>query len=399
MQKLLDKKLIIGIAVAVVAIVGIVVAVATSKPTIQLNEYVTVAYTGYDSLGEAEVSFDMEAFCEAYEGKLEAPESAQSEGTELFAKRVIKDSKLDKENNLSNGDVIVYQWDFSVSALEEVYGCKIECSDIKFTVTGLEEIETVDVFTGVEIVYEGIAPFAKATVKNNSKEDYAKLLSFTTDATNLGNGDTFTVAIDFTEDFGNVNGYIETYGKVPEKTEKEFVVEGLPEYITKTSQLSEDVLSSLKQQAEDTHVKHVAEEWLNGEHGNSAKVTGFEYVGTYVLKSNETSLFGRSLNKVLMVYKVTAHAESKFETLSLSGDTTYYTCIGFDDAYIDKDGTLVTSETSLPQRTNHELELNHDTNTWYTRTFFFYGYSTLDELYENEVELKSNVYTYETNIK
>lgn len=399
MQKQLDKKLIIGIAVGVIAVLVIIIAVATYKPTIKLNEYVKVMFSGYDTVGEAEVIFDMESFCKDYEGKLEKIEGSESSGPELFAKRAVKDSDLDKRNNLSNGDEITYEWKFAVAALENVYNCKIECSDIKFTVTGLEEIETVDVFTGVEIVYEGIAPFAKATVKNNSKEDYAKLLSFTTDATNLGNGDTFTVAIDFTEDFGNVNGYIETYGKVPEKTEKEFVVEGLPEYITTTSQLSDDILASLKQQAETAHSRHVTEEWYNGEYGNTVKVTGFEYVGTYVLKSNGESLFGQSLNKVLMVYKVTAHAESKFETLSLSGDTTYYTCIGFDNAYIDKDGTLVTSETSLPQRTNHELELNHDTNTWYSRTFYFYGYSTLDELYKNEVELKSNVYTYETNIK
>ena len=394
MQKLLDKKIIIGIAVAVVAIVGVVVAVATSKPTIQLNEYVTVTYEGYDSVGTAEASFDMEAFCEAYEGKLKKIKGSESSGPELFAKRAIKDSKLDKTDNLSNGDEITYQWDFSVSTLEEVYDCKIECSDIKFTVAGLEEIETVDVFADVEIVYEGIAPFAKATVKNNSKEEYAKLLSFTTDATNLGNGDTFIVTIDFTEDFGNVNGYIETYGKAPEKTEKEFVVEGLPEYITKTSQLSEDVLSSLKQQAEDTHAKHVAEEWLNGAHGDSAKVTGFEYVGAYTLKSTGTSMFGSTLNKVLMVYKVDAHVESKMESLNLSGDTTYYTAVVFDDVYVEKDGSIVAAKNYVVEHTNHRFELEHATNTWYSRTFFFYGYATLEELFQNEVN--TNMYTYES---
>lgn len=390
MQKLLDKKMIIGIAVAVVAIIAIVIVVATSKPTIRLNEYVSVTYSGYDTVGTAEVSFDMEAFCEKYEGKLRQIEGASSPGPELFAKRAIKDSKLDKEKNLTNGEEITYQWNFAVSALEEVYDCKIECSDIKFTVEGLADIETVDLFKDVEIVYEGIAPYASAYVKNKSKEDYAEEIWFTTDATNLDNGDTFTVSIDFSENFGSKNSFIKMYGKAPEETEKEFVVEGLPEYITKASQLSEDVVSVLKQQAEATHAQHVAEKWKDGEFGDVAQLTGFEYVGAYILN-------GSGFNKVLMVYEVNAHAESKFETLRLSGDTTYYTAVIFDKVYIDKDGSVVTGTNSVVKNTKHKLELNHKTNTWYSRTFYFYGYSTLEGLVRSEVEIQGC--PYETTIK
>ena len=255
-------------------------------------------------------------------------------------------------------------------------------------------------FKDLEVTYEGIAPYGKATITNKATENYAKSLNFMLkNSFNLSNGDTVTVSLDFTEDFNNVNGYIETFGKVPEALEKEFVVEGLPEYITTTSQLSGDVLTSLKQQAEKAHAKHVEEEWCDGEFGNIAGVTGFEYVGSYVLSAIDNSWLNTSSSRVLMVYKVSAHAESKFETLSLSGDTTYYTAIIFDGAYIENDGNLVISKVGVPIFSNHKLVLNHATNTWYSRTFFFYGYSTLEALYKNEVESKLNAYSYETNIK
>lgn len=398
MQKQLDKRLVIGIAVVVVAVLAIIIAVANYKPTIKLNDYVKVTFSGYDTVGEAEVVFDIESFCNDYEGKLKDLEMSQITGPELLAKRA--DGNLDKTSRLSNGDEIVYRWDFDASAVENVFDCKIECSDITFTVEGLEELETFDAFAEVEVVCEGIAPYGTVSLTNKATEEYAKNLSFTYDASSLKNGDSFTVELDFSEDFGSVNGYVEVYGKMPESLEKEYVVEGLPEYITTIEQLSDDVTSSLKQQAEVAHANHVAKEWKNGEYGSKANVTDFEYLGAYVLASNERSMFNRACNKVLMVYKVSAHAENEFENLHLSGDTTYYTAIIFDNVYVDSDGVLTVSEAgAVVQSSNHELKLQHDTSTWHSVTFYFYGYTTLEDLVRNEIDSRLDAYTYETNIK
>lgn len=398
MQKQLDKKTIVGIVSGVVALLAVIIAVATYKPTIKLNDYVNVSFSGYDTVGTAKAVFDVEAFCKDYEGKLKKLEGSESTGAELFAKRV--EGKLDKSKRLTNGDEITYQWDFSVSTLENVFNCKIKCSDIKLTVEGLEKAEVRDVFENIEFSYKGVAPFATVSVVNNGTEAYERALSFyVEDSFNLSNGDTFTVCIDFSEDYGDVESYVEAYGIIPEMVKKEFVVEGVPEYITKTSQLSDDILDSLKQQAEVVHSQHVAEKWKNGEFGSTAKVTGLEYVGAHVLTAIGKNGVVPSYNRVLMVYKVNARAESTFENLSMSGDVTYYTTIVFDNTYIESDGTLVISDSYVPEENSLRYKLTHTTNSWYVRYYTFYGHITLEELFKKEVTSKSNTYTYETTIK
>ena len=59
---------ILGILLAIGFIVGI--AVLMIKPTINLNDYLSVSFEGYDTVGRATVEFDEERFLDVYKGEL-----------------------------------------------------------------------------------------------------------------------------------------------------------------------------------------------------------------------------------------------------------------------------------------------------------------------------------------
>lgn len=150
-------------AVALLAVVG--VGLANRMPSIDLQRYVTITAQGYDTLGKLDVSFDTDKL-EADYGKriadsfkkamndhkestyglssLAADLYSGSE-TELFVDYCATGS-ADKTSGLRNGDVITYSWNESEDEAETLFGVKVKYSDITYTVSGLEKVNTFDAF-------------------------------------------------------------------------------------------------------------------------------------------------------------------------------------------------------------------------------------------------------------
>ena len=170
-------------AVALLAVVG--VGLANRMPSIDLQRYVTITAQGYDTLGKLDVSFDTDKL-EADYGKriadsfkkamndhkestyglssLAADLYSGSE-TELFVDYCATGS-ADKTSGLRNGDVITYSWNESEDEAETLFGVKVKYSDITYTVSGLEKVNTFDAFDGVTVEFNGTAPQGTATVNS-----------------------------------------------------------------------------------------------------------------------------------------------------------------------------------------------------------------------------------------
>lgn len=130
--------------VAVVAAVAIVAAISGSrKPTLNLNEYATVEYTGYSGYGEAQVHFDVDRLVEDYYDGLAYEDYTPYEvGQALYDSCI--DGALDRQEGLSNGETVTWAWECNDETALEAVGVKLKYSDMEFTVEGLEEPETVD---------------------------------------------------------------------------------------------------------------------------------------------------------------------------------------------------------------------------------------------------------------
>lgn len=163
---------IIGAAAGIILLLCVVISgiMVTRKPTINLNDYMTVSIEGYDTVGQASAVFDSEKFQKKYEKKLRKViskkhiESTYSSATEQFWSTCVSGT-LSKDSGISNGDVITYTWSCNKERASSMYGFKLKYQDIEVKAKNLEEAQTFDPFDGIEVKFDGIAPNGYASIE------------------------------------------------------------------------------------------------------------------------------------------------------------------------------------------------------------------------------------------
>lgn len=149
--------IISAICAVIVAAAVVVLIIYLNRPqTINLNEYLTVTFSGADGEGEATYSFDTETFSTDYYGELtfrdestynELMESlGESADMNSYAIEYLFDNcvsgTLNNADGLSNGDYVSFVWDVDEETIEEIFGVNVEYTDEIFTVSDLEEDES-----------------------------------------------------------------------------------------------------------------------------------------------------------------------------------------------------------------------------------------------------------------
>ena len=134
-KKAQDKKRVTNfiwcMAVLAVAVLIACMARANQKVPVELDNFVTISYDGYDTEGTAKAHFDKKAFVADYGEQVEDING-------LIADCI--DGSLSVDEGLSNGDTVVYQWDVDAETAESNYKAVLNYSDIVDTVSGLEEL-------------------------------------------------------------------------------------------------------------------------------------------------------------------------------------------------------------------------------------------------------------------
>ena len=234
---------------ALAALAASVLCLALSgcgETTINLNDYVAVEYTGLNTRGEARL--DEEAVKDAVEAVLY--ENAKKDTNISEALENVMSAcrfSLDKEEGLSNGDTV------TVSATINNELCKDEKIKLEFeeftdTVSGLKEVPIYtdeDLFAGLKVDYTGISPAVTAEFKYEPEDANLKNLSFQIKggASGLKKGETITVVCDAHD--------TDDYLIAGDATlEKQFVVDGVGEYINSAEQVSDNVFAAAKEALE-----------------------------------------------------------------------------------------------------------------------------------------------------
>ena len=359
MTKQLWALLIAVIAVIVVAIVALVV-VKNQKKKVNINDYISVEYNGYETAGTAYVDFDETGFSEAVikaQGKkLKNVKSLDdldwSDLTDLMGSSnwdLIDSITFDvkPDSDLSNGDVVTVTASWNED-YEKKAGVKILSKEQEFTVEGLEEVKEVDPFEDIEVTFSGTPPYVYPNWTNNSDDDYLRYLWFNfEDYDSLDVGDTVTLTVDESEENALANGYKFT------QTSKEYTVSGVDSYVTSAADISADNLDSMKNEATDVLDAYFANN--NSYIGNS----GFSYEGSYYLVAKNSDTWGDT-NVLYLVFSTTVtSAENAFEPtvvyfpvkytniMALSdgsqsfntyGDIEGYTDLEYDDGWYNVDG-------------------------------------------------------------
>ena len=413
MKKHNPAKVLVPIAaVAVVAAGGW--AFANRTPTIDVSKYMTLSADGYNTVGKLNISFDTEKLEKDYGKQIATRFKKQMKNlkddtyglssltaslydgyeTDLFAETCATGS-ADKTKNLSNGDVVTYTWDDNSDEAEEAFGVKVKYSDITYTVSGLASVNTFDAFDGVDVEFSGISPDGRATVNSLPTAAEAQGLYYTLDENSgLSNGDTVTLTVHSNRD--DFSDCIDKYGAMPQATEKTFTVEGLNEYVTSADTLSDSVLVSLQNQAEDMFKSYAAQRFSNGQ-----TFKGMTYLGNYILTPKNKDSWGDK-DRIVLAYQVTVHHDYTSElNTTYDADDSFFWYITFNNVSKDADGNIASGLNDYDTPTTfvkidsgvQKYSFSSSTETWE-----YYGYASLDSLYNAAVNQYVENYNHQDNV-
>lgn len=291
------KKLPLIIIAVILCVAGLIFFIVTRPVKINLNDYISVSYEGYDGYATATVDFDEDKFIEDYAEKL-----AGSNEKDQFAMLLIFDSivdcRLDKDSSLSNGDVITATWYIGQDALaefEDEYNCKISRDKTTTTVKGLEKVIAVDIFNGVNVEFRGTYPNSDLNI---TCSDDALISAYYVKAdkkSEIRNGEVITLTADVTEE---LTKKLAKEGKVIESLTKEITVSGIDEYIVDKEDVTDEVLNKIETKAEEEFNKMVSG-WKNPDLFISK-----EHTATYFVVDKLDSSYYYNVNKLFYVYNV-----------------------------------------------------------------------------------------------
>lgn len=413
MKKRNPAKVLVPIAaVAVVAAGGW--AFANRTPTIDVSKYMTLSADGYNTVGKLNISFDTEKLEKDYGKQIATRFKKQMKNlkddtyglssltaslydgyeADLFAETCATGS-ADKTKNLSNGDVVTYTWDDNSDEAEEAFGVKVKYSDITYTVSGLASVNTFDAFDGVDVEFSGISPDGRATVNSLPTAAEAQGLYYTLDKNSgLSNGDTVTLTVHSNRD--DFSDCIDKYGAMPQATEKTFTVEGLNEYVTSADTLSDSVLVSLQNQAEDVFKSYAAQRFSNGQ-----TFKGMTYLGNYILTPKNKDSWGDK-DRIVLAYQVTVHHDYTSElNTTYDADDSFFWYITFNNVSKDANSNIASGLNDYDTPTTfvkidsgvQKYSFSSSTKTWE-----YYGYASLDSLYNAAVNQYVENYNHQDNV-
>lgn len=392
--KTLPKKVIISACAAIAVLIVIICAAANLGKTIKLDNYLIVETEGYDGYGTARAIIDWETIEKKYGSKMSFTNAAKNElggmlniMTPIEAVQEDVSVKLERNNGLSNGDVITYSWDIDED-LSKYVKCKIKFKDGDFTVSGLTEVGTFDAFADLKVEFFGVAPNGSANLNYTGSE--INYYDFACDKTSgLSNGDTITVSIDDRK----LEYYAENLGKVPAELEKKFTVDGLESYLSKISEIDDTALVSMQQQAVDVYNAKAAQDWGEGE-----SLETLTYIGDYLLTVKNKDSWGTN-NCLFLIYKAQVRNNYSNDGKSYNKLNDIYWYIRYADIMVGADGSVNVDVTDYSTPNNRFIvDSGVDNGWWSTKYWYYYGYETLDDLYKDVVTANIDAYNHEDNV-
>ena len=199
---------------------------------LDLGDYVTVAYSGYDTQATAALSL------------------RKSPEYQPFLKGV-KIRLLNENGRLKNGDLLDIRFLYDEEEAKE-QKLRIASEEYTVEVSGLPKgrrLTNEDLFRGLKVSYDGTAPQLTVSLSNESSDPFLRTVSYEilqpADFYDLG--DTFTVKASFSEQEAIQNEYIADLSD--KTTQKEYTVAGADSYLREPSELSKEQLQTLNEAA------------------------------------------------------------------------------------------------------------------------------------------------------
>lgn len=342
-SRLLKNKGFLGGVGAVIVALVVIIIIAVQPKKIDLNDYVTVEFSGYETIGTARVVVDEDGLTAAIAKALKIDEKSLQDYdsffsndsltslAKLYACLDLADATLDRSTELSNGDTVTLTFECDNEAAKE-YGIVFKGKDQKYTVEGLADINIIDAFSNLTVSFSGTAPNGGVELEYTGSESVIDRWSFSCDKSyGLRNGDTVKITLNINEDYLHNNGY------AVKETSRTYTVSGLDEFVESYSSLTEEFLDYTKSEAQDIILAYVAQRY-----DAVCSLGQLEYAG-YIFEAPKPDSSSWNNNELYVIYKgMVAHAESKFHNTMVYFPVRFYNILSTEDGIsCDKDSGIM----------------------------------------------------------
>lgn len=286
--------------------------------------------------------------------------------------------EISPKENLSNGDEVTVTVKFDNESVED-YKIEFTGKEKKFIVKGLKEVEEIDLFKGVEVKFEGFAPYVKATLNTPNTNNVVHVNYSIDKRENLTVGDTVVVTAEYDAESLLQKGYIAV------ENTKEFVLSECDRYIMKLADIPSETVDKMNKQFDDAFRAEVANVWIHKD-----AVESIDFMGAYLLTEKEGVGGSGAKNAYYGVYRINVTVEED--------SFAYYSYCQFKDILILKDGTCSVdlSKYKMPSGT---VFFGYVSGEAFVRDNLVYqGYADLDSLFSNCVTKYIATYEYESSV-
>ncbi len=311
-SKINKKHIILGIVGLLVVIVFVCIFVFTNAK-LDPFDYVTITFSGYNQQGTVDINYSK--LVDRLSGKEPSNFKDYVEWEEKH-NQYNKDisCEVDVTEGLSNGDKITISFTIVGDTQELVKSAKKIV-----TVSGLTELDTVDVFKDLTVSFEGVSGKADVKIIPNSK--LAEACCFEVDPKyNLNDGEIIQISIT------NSDELIETYNVLPELLIKEYKVEGLSSYLSSSEQITKMAIDSIAQ-------RFIAEEEASHDEKDGIfSYSDVEFYKAYFGTKKEDARYAK--NNILLIYiRYDEYVRGDY-------NRTIYLPMEFTDIIVDPDGNV-----------------------------------------------------------
>jgi len=406
----LTKWIALGyVALYLLCILACALSVAI-KPVIKLNNYLCAEFSGFDKYGSVNVSMDVTRLAEDHGKKLSFGAKTEEERMAAamdFASAI--SIQTDAPRFVTNGDVINCVLSCNEEAILQRFNVKVKYSDAQFTVEGLQQPSSFDPFEGLDVKFEGTEPYGQAQIVGEATHEAADELYFRLDTHyDLRNNMTVKLFVDGYNE--NMKEYLVTrYGALPSSLEKSFQVKGLSYYAADLAEISDEAVAQMQAKATEKF-----NGTLTGDH---EELKSFNLHATYLVTDSKyvDNWFNNELYLVYQVKILNEYQEPVPEEPSVTPDTgttpdagttpgegtepepepqpqvfskvtEFYWFISFENLLTNDAGDLQFNVDSYESARNRITVDSGIATGWFsTKRWNYYGYETLDALYEDVI--------------
>lgn len=354
------------------------------KKQIDVMEGIELEFNGVDGYGTVNIT-DKYAWEEAALEAAGLTEGMDSDNDSkafnaikgVYAIESAVEYEINPKDNLSNGDEVTVTVKVDNESVEE-YKIEFTGEEKKFTVAGLKEVEEIDLFKGVEVKFEGFAPYVKATLSTQNANNVV-YVNYTIDKReNLTVGDTVVVTAEFDAESLLQQGYMAV------ENTKEFVLSECDRYVTELADIPSEMVDKMNKQFEDAIRAQVANTWEDKE-----GLESIEFKGAYLLTEKE-GVGSETKNAYYGVYRINVNTNGE--------EFSYYSYCQFKNIIILKDGTCSVDLTNYKMPSGSSFFGSVSGEAFTKDDLVYQGFEELDSLFNNCVTKFVENYEYESNV-